>query len=112
MIDQHTKEKKVTKQGSLVGKTLYIPRMSVDGAAAMAAAFRSLGVNGQLVPESDAHSLDLARKSTIGEECYPEIVTIGNFLKIIESDDFDPDNTAFLMPTAGGPCRFGQYKIL
>ncbi len=112
MINQHTKEKKVTKRGSLLGKTLYIPRMSVDGAAAMAAAFRSIGVNGQLVPESDAYSLDLARKSTIGEECYPEIVTIGNFLKIIESDDFDPDNTAFLMPTAGGPCRFGQYKIL
>ena len=97
---------------SLVGRTLYIPRMSTDGAAALAAAYRATGINGQLVPESDASTLDLARQHTNGDECYPELVTLGGFLKVIESDDFDPARTAFLMPTANGPCRFGQYRHL
>jgi len=98
--------------GSLQGKTLYIPRMSVEGAAVMAACYRAIGVNGQMVPESDDTTLDLGRQYTIGEECYPEIVTLGGFLKIVEDPQFNPDETAFLMPTAGGPCRFGQYRDL
>ena len=98
--------------GSLLGKTLYIPRMSVEGASVMAAAYRAIGINGQMVPESDSTTLELGRKYTIGEECYPEIVTLGGFLKVIEQPGFNPEDTAFLMPTAGGPCRFGQYKDL
>lgn len=101
-----------TRNGTLLGKTLYIPRMSEDGATAMAAAYRSMGVNGQPLPEADDEALELARQYTIGEECYPEIVTLGSFLKIIKDQKFDPESTAFLMPTAGGPCRFGQYKQL
>ena len=100
------------KSGSLIGKTLYIPRMSEDAATTMAAAYRAIGVNGQILPEADDAALELARQYTIGEECYPEIVTLGSFLKIINDPDFDPENTAFLMPTAGGPCRFGQYQSL
>ena len=98
--------------GSLQGRTLHIPRMSTDGAAALAAAYRSIGVNGQLVPRGDALALDLARSFTTGDECYPEMVTLGAFLQILERPDLDPARTAFLMPTAGGPCRFGQYKVL
>lgn len=97
---------------TLIGRTLYIPRMSIDGAEAMAAAYRSLGVNGRPVPVANDRTLEMARKYTMGEECYPEIVTLGGFLQVLESPDFDPAKTAFLMPTAGGPCRFGQYRQL
>ena len=89
--------------GNLIGKNLYIPRMSIDGASAMAAVYRSFGVNGQVLPESDEYSLDLAKQYTIGEECYPEIVTLGGFLKVIEQNEFIPEKTAFLLPTASGP---------
>jgi predicted nucleotide-binding protein (sugar kinase/HSP70/actin superfamily) len=97
---------------TLNGRKLYIPRLSIDGASAFAAAFRSLGYDAQLVPDSDAYSNELARQYTIGEECYPQIITLGSFLKVIEDDDFDPQKTAFLMFTTGGPCRFGQYTGL
>ncbi len=100
------------KNGTLQGKKLYIPRMSIEGAAVMAASYRYIGVDGMMLPESDARTLELGRKYTIGEECYPEIVTLGGFLQVLESPDFDPEKTAFLMPTASGPCRFGQYKNL
>jgi len=44
-----------------------------------------------------------------GEECLPHKITLGDFVKICRSPDFDPEKTAFFMATAHGPCRFGQY---
>ena len=96
----------------LTGRKLYIPRMSDEGAELTAAAFRSQGVEAQPSPQSDESTLELAAKFTTGEECLPQRVTLGNFLKIILADDFIPEKNAFLMPTSNGPCRFGQYSPL
>jgi predicted nucleotide-binding protein (sugar kinase/HSP70/actin superfamily) len=103
----HSSNNKILK-----GRKLYIPRLSIDGASAFAAAFRSIGYDAQLSPDSDTYTNELARQYTIGEECYPQIVTLGSFLKVVEEPDFDPAKTAFLMFTTGGPCRFGQYYEL
>jgi len=86
--------------------------MSTVGAAALSAAMRSFGIEAELAPQSDERTLQLAAKFTTGEECLPQRVTLGNFLKVIESDGFNPDRTAFFMPTSSGPCRFGQYAPL
>jgi predicted nucleotide-binding protein (sugar kinase/HSP70/actin superfamily) len=39
----------------------------------------------------------------------PHKVTLGDFLKVCRRPGFDASKAAFLMPTAHGPCRFGQY---
>jgi predicted nucleotide-binding protein (sugar kinase/HSP70/actin superfamily) len=83
--------------------------MTHIGARMMAAVFRSVGIDAAVTPPSDDRTLDLGGLYTSGEECYPEKVTMGDFLRIVHEDDFDPDTTAFFMPTAEGPCRFGQY---
>ena len=93
----------------LTGRTLYIPRMSTGGAEAMAAAFRSLGVDARVSPRSDDSTLALSARHTTGEECLPQRVVLGNFLKVMQGTAFDPGKTAFLLPTSSGPCRFGQY---
>jgi len=99
-----------TTTNVLDGRTLWIPRMTYIGAEMAAAVFRSIGVNAAVVPESDDKTLLLGSLHTSGEECYPEKLTLGDFLRVIEADDFDADKTAFFMPTAEGPCRFGQYS--
>ncbi|RKY77268.1 hypothetical protein DRQ07_08980, partial [candidate division KSB1 bacterium] len=96
----------------LTGRKLYIPRMSYEAAELTAAAFRSQGVDAIPSPDSDDRTLELAAKFTTGEECLPQRVTLGNFLKIILEPGFDPAKNAFLMPTSSGPCRFGQYSPL
>ena len=96
---------------SLKGRTLYIPRMPYSGARVMAATFESIGVDARPVPPSDEHTKELGNKYTSGDECYPEKVTLGNFMGITEQEGFDPKKTAFMMMTANGPCRFGQYLI-
>jgi len=102
----------IEKRKGLKGRTLYIPQMSYEGARIIAAAFQSLGFDAKPSPDSDARTLELARKYLSGDECLPEAVTLGNFLKVTEQPDYDPDKTAFFMPTSNGPCRFGHYLPL
>jgi len=83
--------------------------MSAGGAEAFAAACRRFGIDAKPVPDGDERTYELAGKYTSGDECLPARVTVGGFLGIMESPGFDPSKTAFFMPTAGGPCRFGQY---
>jgi len=97
------------RRQSLRSRKLWIPQMSYGGAVAFAAAFRSIGIDAQVCPDSDSRTLDLGGRYTSGEECLPARVTLGEFLKITELPGFAPEETAFFMPTADGPCRFGQY---
>ncbi|MBN1941970.1 MAG: hypothetical protein JW849_01635, partial [Phycisphaerae bacterium] len=99
----------VTAKDRLQGRTLWVPRMTYVGARLFSAVFRSIGIDARPCPESDHRTLELGGLYTSGEECYPGKITIGDFLRVMEDDDFDPKRTAFFMPTAEGPCRFGQY---
>jgi predicted nucleotide-binding protein (sugar kinase/HSP70/actin superfamily) len=68
-----------------------------------------VGVEAEPTPPSDNRTRELGSRFTSGDECYPAKVTVGDFMKIIERPDTDPARTALFMPTADGPCRFGQY---
>ena len=98
-----------TGEKTLRGRTLYVPQMAYAGARLAAAAFRSVGVDATVAPSSDAETLELGGEHASGEECLPHKVTLGDFLKVCRAPGFDPSKTAFLMVTAHGPCRFGQY---
>ena len=93
----------------LDGRTVYVPSMSYIGARMFAAAFRSAGIDTRMLPPSDERTLELGALHSGGEECYPLKVTLGDFLRIVHEPGFNPDKTAFFMPLAEGPCRFGQY---
>ncbi|MFQ5604793.1 MAG: hypothetical protein ACE5HS_16100 [bacterium] len=93
----------------LKGRKVYVPQMSVEGTACVVAALRAIGLEAEVYPAPDEETLRLGGQLTSGDECYPQIITLGNFLKIVKDKDFDPDRTAFFMATSGGPCRFGQY---
>ena len=94
----------------LEGRRLYLPQMPYGGTYLLAAAIRSIGFDAWPTSDSDERTLELGGKVTSGDECYPQKITIGDFLRIIE--DEGRDKVAFLMPSANGPCRFGQYLHL
>ncbi|MCD6452437.1 MAG: hypothetical protein J7L64_08780 [Acidobacteria bacterium] len=97
------------RESFLVGKKVYIPRMTWGGAMAFAAAARAIGVDAEISPESDKRAMELGAKFTSGDECYPAKVTMGELMKVTELPGFVPEKTVFFMPTSTGPCRFGQY---
>lgn len=90
-------------------RKLYIPYMC-DHSIALSGAFRACGVNAEVMEESDENTVILGRKFTSGKECYPCILTTGDMIKTTQRDDFDPEKSAFFMPSGSGPCRFGQYN--
>ncbi len=93
----------------LIGKTIFIPAMAYGSARAFAAGFRALGVDARVTPPSDTRTAELGGHFTSGDECYPAKVTIGDFMKVLEQGGVDPAEVVFFLPTADGPCRFGQY---
>jgi predicted nucleotide-binding protein (sugar kinase/HSP70/actin superfamily) len=102
--------RQAARDHGLEGRRLYLPQMPYGGSYLLAAAIRSIGFDAWPTSDSDERTLELGGRVTSGDECYPQKITIGDFLRIIE--DEGRDNVAFLMPTANGPCRFGQYLHL
>jgi len=94
---------------TLQGRTLYLHPMSQASARLLSSTFRSLGLDARITPPSDSRTMELGSMYSEGDECLPKKITLGDYLKVTEQEDFDPGKTAFFMPTAHGPCRFGQY---
>jgi predicted nucleotide-binding protein (sugar kinase/HSP70/actin superfamily) len=83
--------------------------MAHGSARAFASAFRAIGLDAEPTPPSDHRTRELGARYTSGDECYPAKVTVGDFMKVLEQPGTDPRRVACFMPTAQGPCRFGQY---
>ncbi len=109
-VVQDARIRQAVKEFGLEGRRLYLPQMPYGGTYLLAAAIRSIGFDAWPTSDSDERTLDLGGRMTSGDECYPQKITLGDFLRIIE--DEGRDNVAFLMPSANGPCRFGQYLHL
>jgi predicted nucleotide-binding protein (sugar kinase/HSP70/actin superfamily) len=108
-FDHRHVSRRISAGHPLAGKTVYIPTMAEGSSEAFAAVFRWLGIDAQPTPPSNERTCELGAKYTSGDECYPAKVTVGDFLRVIETPGFRPGRAAFFMPTAEGPCRFGQY---
>ncbi|MBI5309291.1 MAG: CoA activase, partial [Planctomycetes bacterium] len=90
-------------------RKIYVPYMC-DHGRMIASAMRAHGVLAEALPMANKQTVDVGRKFTSGKECYPAILTTEDIVKKALSPDFDPEASAFLMATASGPCRFGQYN--
>jgi predicted nucleotide-binding protein (sugar kinase/HSP70/actin superfamily) len=100
------------EKADVSGRTLWMSRMPYGGSYLVAAAFRSVGYDARVTPPEDMRNLELGAKYTSGDECYPQRIVLGDFMRLLEDERLDPKKTAFLLPTANGPCRFGQYASL
>jgi predicted nucleotide-binding protein (sugar kinase/HSP70/actin superfamily) len=83
--------------------------MAEAGSRAIAAAFRSVGIEARPMPPSDEETMVLGGRYSSGEECLPLKVTLGDALKLLVHSEIPPRKMAIFMPTSNGPCRFGQY---
>jgi len=93
------------------GATTLIPPMEPFGARLIAAAFRGEGYPAEVLPENDV-TLTLGLRHTGGGECVPCPSTLGSLLWVMRERSLDPARILFFLPTACGPCRFGQYERL
>ncbi len=93
------------------GVTVLVPRMG-EGATALAACLKGIGVKAEALPMPDRETLEFGRRQTSGKECIPLIITLGSLLQRLEKAKDTDEKFSFFMPTASGPCRFGSYNVL
>lgn len=82
------------------------------GSRLFAAAFNAFGYQAEALPSETPEISDLGRSLTRGSECLPAAVTIGGLIHKLQKIKANPIEHAFFMPSADGPCRFGQYHLL
>jgi len=108
--------KVTTSSGEMLPMTdsrvkLLIPSMGQMSSESLAAVFRGFGFNTLAHPPSCELVLKIGRANTSCKECLPLILTIGTLLNYIHNGRQDGEILVYFMPTASGPCRFGQYHI-
>jgi predicted CoA-substrate-specific enzyme activase len=91
--------------------TLLFPSMGKLGTEAIAAAFRSAGVNAKPLPPSNEAIMKIGRGHTSCKECLPLILTTGSLINYIRKYKSPDEVAVYFMPNGSGPCRFGQYHI-
>ncbi|MBN2039992.1 MAG: hypothetical protein JW864_08130 [Spirochaetes bacterium] len=93
-------------------RKIWIPPMFEIAPRLFAAAFRGYGIDAEALEIEDNEAFEYGKRNTRGSECLPACTTIGGFLRKMKEIDADPSRHALFMPTAEGPCRFGQYSTL
>lgn len=93
-------------------RKLWIPPLHPVSSSLFSAAFRAFGYDSEALPDEDRESYEIGKQLVRGSECLPASTTIGAFVKKMREINAVPSEHAFLMATAEGPCRFGQYMVL
>ncbi len=90
---------------------LIFPSMGRFISEAGSAVFRSIGVRSTTLPPADEQALKLGKGHTSCKECLPLQITVGSLLKYLEERADANEKLIYFMPTASGPCRYGQYSV-
>jgi predicted CoA-substrate-specific enzyme activase len=93
-------------------RTIWVPALHPIAGPLAAAAMRGEGFDARAMPGETAEDLAVGRQVTRGGECIPMTVTIGRLLRTLREKGSDGTTDALFMPSARGPCRFGQYNLL
>jgi len=89
---------------------LVMPPMGTLVNAIGTAVFRSRGIKATPLPAANDEILKLGRGYTSCKECLPLILTVGSLVKYLQEREDKDELLVYFMPTATGPCRFGQYS--
>ncbi|WP_243357948.1 BadF/BadG/BcrA/BcrD ATPase family protein [Fundidesulfovibrio terrae] len=114
MLGRHGQAGIVTSSGEWLPLThsrvrLALPSMNPYGTAFSAAGLAASGIRGVALPPAGEEALKLGRGNSSCKECLPLQLTVGTLLQHL-ADRPPEEATAYFMPGAGGPCRFGQYQ--
>jgi predicted CoA-substrate-specific enzyme activase len=89
---------------------LAIPSMGRYASEMVAAGMYRAGIRGVALAPCDEEGLKLGRGRSSCKECLPLQLTVGSLLTHLNRRP-PGEVTLYLMPSAVGPCRFGQYHV-
>ena len=93
-------------------RKLWLPNMHPVGGPLLEASFRAAGYDAEILPMETRATFDAGRSLVRGSECLPTACTTGALVSRLRDVQAEGREHAFFMPSACGPCRFGQYSTL
>ena len=88
-----------------------LPAMGRFAHEALVKTFNKVGINAYGLPPANEEVLKIGRGNSTCKECLPLQTTVGSMLNYFWRDRPKGEVTAYFMPGAAGPCRFGQYNV-
>ncbi|MDF9827468.1 putative CoA-substrate-specific enzyme activase [Ereboglobus sp. PH5-10] len=71
-----------------------------------------MGYKCEVMPPSDAASIDFGLKYANNEVCYPATLVVGDIVRALNSGKYKPDEIAIGISQTGGQCRASNYIAL
>lgn len=99
---EFTKEMKKTH-------TILVPDVSEIHFSLLKKVLTYYGYNIEVLKDGGKEVLDPGLKYVHNDICYPALICTGQFIKSIESGEYDKDRTALMMVQTGGGCRASNY---
>ncbi|HQN77703.1 MAG TPA: acyl-CoA dehydratase activase [Syntrophales bacterium] len=90
---------------------LIFPSMGRFLSEAGSAVYRGAGIRASTLPPADEETLRMGMAHATCKECLPLLITAGSLLRCVRERGDGDDRLLYFMPTASGPCRFGQYSV-
>ncbi|MGC8603793.1 MAG: acyl-CoA dehydratase activase, partial [Desulfomonilaceae bacterium] len=88
-----------------------LPAMGRFAHQALIKTFEKVGITAYGLPPADEEVLKIGRGNSTCKECLPLQTTVGSMLNYFWKIRPEGEITAYFMPGAAGPCRFGQYNV-
>ncbi|MCK9524717.1 MAG: 2-hydroxyacyl-CoA dehydratase [Limnochordia bacterium] len=89
--------------------TIIVPQMAPIHFRFLEEAMTLSGYNVVICPAMDKEAVEVGLKYVNNDACYPAIIVVGQLLKVLNSGEYDPDNTSVIITQTGGGCRATNY---
>ena len=89
---------------------MVLPSMNYYSSRMVAQVLGRGGIRAVSLPPPSEEDLKLGRGNSTCKECLPLQLTVGSLLDYLQNRQ-PGEITVYMMPSAGGPCRFGQYNV-
>lgn len=93
-------------------KTIIIPNLSYAFSAVTRAVIEREGYRVVQMPLADQRAIELGKRYTHNDICFPAQVNIGEALRVLESGTVDPNSVALGLSKNCEDCRAGHYVAL
>lgn len=89
--------------------TILLPNMLDIHFSILEKVLTSYGYKVKLLRNTDQKVVDTGLKYIHNDTCYPALLTCGQMISALQSDEFDVNKTALIMSQTGGGCRASNY---
>lgn len=94
------------------GWTILAPQMAPIHFALLGPVFRAAGYNVKILEDAGPGAVEEGLRHVNNDSCYPSIMTVGQIIEALKSDEYDLARTAVMITQTGGICRATNYLAL